>query len=222
MLDKFRNLSDKGKMIVVGIILIIFVAVSVLASALIKGNDTPEPIPTITPSPSQTSAAPETTEATPEPTNTAPAPAPSPSDTINYGETTLSIEEQRNAQSTAKTAMLEYMKTEKSDTAESKNTRISQYFEPSAVDAFDNTSLADQLGLEKVDANNFAISLGTVDYIDPVGGTEQEYKVVVGTTIKVQFNQETAGPQILESNQNYVLLLSKASGTWKVTSLIES
>lgn len=219
MLDKFRNLSDKGKMIVAGIALVVFVAVFVIASALIKGSDTPEPVPTIDPSPSQSSAAPETVEPTPEVTNT--APAPSPSATINYGETTLSIEEERNAQNTAKSAALEYMKTEKSDTPETKNARLSQYFDPS-VDVFNENSLATSLGLEKVDANNFAISLGTVDYIDPVGGTEQEYKVVVGTTLKVQFNQEGKAPQILESNQNYVFLLSKASGSWKVTSLIES
>lgn len=221
MLDKFRNLSETGKMIVVSIIIVVFVTVIVIVSTLIKTNDTPEPVPTVTPPIAQSSPATEEPEATPTPSASNTAPAPSPSATINYGETTLSIEDQKDAQNAAKTATLEYLKTDKGETNDAKNERLRQYFEPSS-NAFDERGLDAKVGLETTDANNFVISVGSVDYIDPVGGTEQEYKVVAGATLKIQFNKSGAAPQILESNNTYVILLSKASGSWKVTSFIES
>lgn len=220
MLDNFRNLSEKGKMIVVGIIIVVFVAVIVVVSSLIKTNETPEPLPTLDPAPSQSSA-PAEVEETPSPSPSETAPAPSPSATINYGETTLSLEDQKEAQSVAKAATMEILKTDKGETKEAKNQRIAQYADPNS-EIFTDVSLSEEVGLEKTDENNFIISVGSIDYIDPVGGTEQEYKVIAGSTLKIQYNKEGVAPQILEYNKTYVILLSKASGSWKVTSFIES
>lgn len=228
MLDKFRDLSDTAKMIVIGAILVVFVAIIVFVSSFVAEDSKPVienenpnlPYPTQSiepgPSPSATASTPpaasESAEPTAEPT-VEPTEEPIP-----YGETTLNLEDQTAAQSIAKAGILEYYSFSKNQDIKVKESNLKKYFS-SDSGVFTTESLQDIYGLETIDDKNYLISMATIDYIDPVGGTVEEYKVIVGLTYKTQFNREGSDPQILERNDTYSMILSKASGEWRIVSM---
>lgn len=216
MLDKFRNLSDKGKMIVIGLMLAVFVALAILVGLFVKDKETvPAPdttaLPYATVTPTPTASPTSTPTATPEPVES------KPGSDIVYGKTSLSVEDQQSAQSVARDGLLNYFKTTKSEGTDAKNTRLSSFFAPESG-ALKENSTQSFFGMEAITEDNYLVSAGTIDYIDPVGGDAKTYKVVAGITYKVQFNRANQAPQILEKNGVFTMLLSKDSGVWKITS----
>lgn len=221
MLDKFRDLNDTGKMVVIGLVLSVFVVAVILVGSLVKQKeevvvpDTGD-LPYASSSPSATATPTTTPTATPSATAT-PTAAPTPGSDIVHGETNLSVEDQQTAQSIAKDGILNYFKTTKEETPDARNGRLGNYFAPES-NVTSNESLNSYFGMEGTSADNYIISAGTIDYIDPVGGTSNLYKVVAGITYKVQFNRAGQTPQILEKNGVFTMLLSKDSGSWKIVS----
>lgn len=220
MLDKFRDLSDTAKMIVIGAILAVFVAIIVIVGMFVAEDSKPVieddnvslPYPTqsIEPTPSSTATASDSPSEDPsmEPTE----------DAIQYGETNLSIEDQKAAQNVAKSGLLEYYSFSKNENLASKEAELKKYFVPESK-VFTSESLKEVYDLDSIDKENYLISMGTIDYIDPVGGTAKEYKVIVGITYKTQFNRTGEDPQILERNDTFSIMLSKASGEWRIVSM---
>lgn len=222
MLDKFRNLSDKGKMIVIAVTITVFIAAIVLLGTFIGNKEkvvVPDnkdlPYATETASPAPTATVPATETPSPSPTPTI---VPSPGTSIVYGETTLSVQDQQEAQNIAKDGMLNYFKSNKNESLEATNARLSAYFAPESG-AFGTESLNKYFNMPETDNENYITSEGTIDYIDPVGGDTKLYKVVTGLTYKVQFNRANETPQVLEKNGAYTVLLSKDSGKWAIVSL---
>jgi hypothetical protein len=220
MLDKFRELSDKGKMVVIGVMLALFVGLIILVGLFVKGKET-TPAPDTTPLPYATVTA--TPTATPTPTATS-TPTPGivkPGSDIVYGQTSLSVEDQQAAQAIARDGLLNYFKTVKAESPQAKLDRLKAYFTPES-EVFNGNSPEAFFGMDAPTEDNYIISAGTVDYIDPVGGDAKIYKVVTGLTYKVQFNRAGQAPQILEKNGVFTTLLSKESGAWKITSFTSS
>lgn len=222
MLDKFRELSDKGKMVVIAVMLTLFVGLIIVVGLFVKGKET-VPEPDTTPLPYATVAPTSTATPTPTPsaTSTPTAGITKPGSDIVYGQTSLSVEDQQAAQSIARDGLLNYFKTVKAENPQAKLDRLKAYFTPES-EVFNGNSPEAFFGMDTVTEDNYLISAGTIDYIDPVGGDTKIYKVVTGLTYKVQFNRAGQAPQILEKNGVFTTLLSKESGAWKITSFTSS
>lgn len=219
MLTTFRNLDDAKKRIVIIIFAVAFVAVLFIVGFFMRGDGKPiEKVET----PYETSASPTATasptDATMKPSET-PRPTPTgPGSEIIYGETSLSVDEQQAVQSIAKDSVLAYFLNTKGESLDSRNARLNPYFNKESG-VYEDKSFGESFNIPALDTNNYVISKGSIDYVDPAGGNETLYKVVVGVTYRMQVNEQDKVPQVLERNAVYTLLLSKTSGTWKVTSL---
>lgn len=226
MLDQFRNLSDKGKLTVIAIAIAVFVGAIVLLGIFI-GNKEPQdvtPVETNLPYSSPSASPSATASATASPSATAtptPTSVPSPGSDIVYGQTTLSVEDQQAAQTVAQEGIVSYFQSGKGETLETANARLSSYFLPESG-VFGEGSLNNYFNMAKTDADNYITSEGVIDFIDPVGGNENLYKVMAGITYRVQFNRANEMPQVLEKNDSFTMLLSKNSGSWKIVSLEDS
>lgn len=214
-------------MAVIAAALAVFVVALVLLGVFIGDKEkevTPEP--TNMPYASETAsptATPSAT-ATPEPSATAsasPTASAAPGSDITYGKTTLSVEEQQQAQNVASEGIVSYFQSGKGETLDAANARLSKYFQPESG-VFGEGSLNNYFNMQNTDSENYIISEGIIDFIDPVGGDEKLYKVISGITYRVQFNRANEMPQVLEKNASFTMLLSKASGSWKIVSLEDS
>jgi hypothetical protein len=221
MLDKFRNLSDKGKMTVIAVAIAIFVGAIVVLGVFL-GNKEKVVVPDDTTLPYATQTATPTATPTETPTATAtPTTPPSPGAGISYGQTTLSVADQQDAQNIATDGIVNYFTSGKGESIESANGRLNKYFAPESG-VFDKNSVNQYFNMQKTDAENYITSEASIDYIDPVGGDAKIYKVIAGLTYKVQFNRSNEMPQVLEQNGSFTILLSKDSGSWKILSIDDS
>lgn len=226
MLTAFRNLDGSKKVIIMSILAAILIVLLMLVGFLFRGDGEDKkpqaPLPYATAQATDnivnSGLEPTAVPTTAKPTET-PKPVPTgPGSEIVYGETTLSVDEQQEVQSVAKDSIISYFLNNKGESLDSRNARLGAYFTKESG-AYDEKSFSEEFSQKPIDNENYVISKGSIDYVDPAGGSQKLYKVVVGVTYRIQFNESGKNPQILERNGVYTLLLSKTSGSWKVTSI---
>lgn len=221
MVEYFKDLPFKQK---IGFVCLIVAGLgflfSILSGAMTQKEKSPEPVPT-GPSVSSTESPSPTSTASPTATATATA-DPTAMPEIKYGENKIPVSEIRALQDVASKGITSFLEWPANETLAARSARIAPYF----VDKSDLVTQAPnfQEATEyEIDGNKSAmVSVGTVDYINPVGGDEATYRITMGTVLRAQYNYEKTSTEksgVVQTSDTITLDMTKVNGAWKIKTI---
>lgn len=221
MIEYFKDLPLKQK---IGFICLVVAGLgflfSIIAGAMSGKDVTPTPTPT-TPSVSTT----ETQTPTASPTATATSTStsnPTAMPEIKYGDSKIPVTEIRALQDTASAGITAFLKWDANETSAARASRIAPFF----VDSSELLQSAPDLQpVGRYFTNtkqNGMISVGSVDYVNAVGGDEATYRLTMGTVLRAQYNYEETGAEksgVVVTSDTFTVDLVKVNGAWKIKAI---
>lgn len=222
MFDYFKDLTLGKK---IGFICLVVAGfwfiVSLIISFMPSGEAKPEPTASnvVTSAPSASPTPTETASATTSATATA-----SGMPEIKYGENKIPVSEIRDLQGIANKGLIEFLTWNANENKEARDKRIAPYFS--------NESQALTLAPDFRSSSSYAVeggkagmvSLGDIDYINPVGGDEKLYRLTMGTVLRAQYNYAQEGNEkssVVQTSMTITVDMTKESGAWKIKTLSE-
>lgn len=221
MIEYFKDLPLKQK---IGFICLIVAGLgflfSIIAGAMSNKEPAPNPSPT-TPSVSNTDSPAPTASTAPSATATASAnPADMPE--IKYGENKIPVTEIRSLQDTASSGLTEFLKWNANESVDARSTRLSQYFLDNSELLKSAPDLQPASRYTTGGTQNGMISVGSVDYINAVGGDETTYRLTMGTVLRAQYNYEKTGAEksgVVITSDTFSVDMTKVNGAWKIKAI---
>ncbi|MBC9704763.1 MAG: hypothetical protein H9W81_07285 [Enterococcus sp.] len=232
MIERFRDLTTKQKVGAIALAVAFLGFVIFFFSGLVNQNNSePKPEETTQTNPQN----PESTDTpTDVPTDTASpdasptstgGPSPSAMPSIEYGQGSLNDEETVEVQSSAITAIEEFIKWNPDESMEERKSRIAPFIAPKsgvidlAPDLRPASSYANDNGAAQI------ASAGSTDYITAVGGDESRYRVSIGIVLRTQYNYDENASQkssVIKNSSNIIVDMTKDNGTWKILEISKS
>lgn len=227
MIERFRELTTKQKVGAIALVFAFIGFVIFFVSGLMNQPNEPKPEPTET-----TQSAPATTdEANPEEPTSDPSPSPSESEeassmpAIEYGAGDISNEESLAAQNASNTAIEEFLKWNPGETREERKNRISAFIVSNSAVKDLAPDLKNASTYENIAGKPAIASLGTIDYINAVGGDESRYRVTMGIVLRMQYNYDEDASQkssVVQESSTISVDMAKENGTWKILEISNS
>lgn len=225
MVNYFRDLPFKQK---IGFVCFVIAALGFAVTftmGLVKSG-TPDPVPTeSTQASSPVSTSPSATPSVdPTPSTSPTQTTPSEMPEIKYGENKISVAEIRSLQDVANKGIIEFLTWNAGETLEARKSRIAPYFASDAapLELAPDLQKASRYSSESESAG--IVSLGSVDYLNPVGGDEASYRLTIGTVLRAQYNYSGTGAEkssVVKTSRTIALDMTKESGAWKIKALSE-
>lgn len=171
---------------------------------------------------------PATSDSTPEPEETTTQePAPEETDEVEREESgklpeapepqELSNEDIMAAQDAAALGIVEWLHVDSRESNDARQKRISQYVLEGSPAWLENPVGSDVDYTENPESTIYSVA--TLGTLDPIGGTEQDFRVLAAITLEVEITVGTGEDlfaQRFSENDYYELSLRKTDGEWKL------
>lgn len=222
MLNYFKDLTLGKKIGFVCLVVAGFwFVVTLIINFIPSGEAKPEPTASniVTSAPSATHTPTETASASASATATA-----SGMPEIKYGENKIPVSEIRDLQGVANKGLIEFLTWNASENKEARDKRIAPYFSTGskALTLAPDLRASSSYVVEGGKAG--MVSLGDIDYINPVGGDEKLYRLTMGTVLRAQYNYAQEGNEkssVVQTSMTLTVDMTKESGEWKIKTLSE-
>jgi len=220
MIEYFKDLPRKQK---IGFICLVIAGLGFLFSIISGAMSSDDTTPTPTPStPSVSSTENPTATATPSPTATASATAkanPTAMPEIKYGDNKIPVSEIRALQDVASKGITAFLEWPANETIPARAARLAPYFTDKSELVNQAPNFQKATEYETENGQSGMVSLGSVDYINPVGGDESTYRLTMGTVLRAQYNYEKTGTEksgVVQSSETLTVDMTKINGAWKI------
>lgn len=131
-------------------------------------------------------------------------------------ETTLSVEQSEAAQEVARDGFVEWLHVDSRETIKERQERLKDYISHTSYmwDTFEGQDIAATMSKDES-----IYSLAQLGTLDPIGGTKEDFRVLMGVQIQSQmvlYNGTEQSAQIFDTYYLYEVALRYEDGAWKI------